>query len=91
MTIHPSWIKAGGIALEIMEGKHDDDLDTIAQACKVRLKSMFRKNQKVKLVNTRNLDFEGAIGTVDKVHTKTVAVAVNGTVLNVPPHMLEAV
>lgn len=37
-NIHPSWVRAGGIALEIMEGKHDGDLTTIAQACKTRTK-----------------------------------------------------
>ena len=89
-AIHPSWIKTGGIALEIMEGKHDDNLESIAQACKSRVKSMFRKNQRVKLINTRNVELDGAQGMIEKVNSKTVSVILDdGRSYNVPPRMLE--
>jgi hypothetical protein len=77
-AIHPSWQKAGGVALEIMEGKHDDSLDTIAQACRVRMKDRFRPGQTVKLVGTRNPEYEGKTAIIGKVNSKTVTVGIGG-------------
>lgn len=89
-AIHPSWVKAGGVALEIIEGKHDDDLESIAQACRVRVKSMFRKNQRVKLVGTRNVQIDGSEGIIEKVNSKSISVILDdGRGYNVPPRMLE--
>lgn len=42
--IHPSWIQTGGLALEVMQGKHDDlsGLDAIRQAAKSRGEFLYR-------------------------------------------------
>lgn len=64
------------IAAEIIDGKHDDDLDYIAQAVKARIKMRFRKGDRVKLVGTRNPEIDGKVGTVLKVNAKTVSVGV---------------
>jgi hypothetical protein len=91
-SIHQSWHKVGGVALEIMEGKHDDDLEHISNACGVRVKMMFPQNKQVRLVGTGNVSFEGEVGFVQKPHVKTVAVAIPGKgIVNVPPRMLEIV
>lgn len=96
--IHPSWFKAGGLALEIMQGKHDDQLDAISQACKSRLKDRFRRGAKVRLQGTRNVDLDGQEATIVKVNAKTVTVGLGDKdefgyerEYNVPPHMLVAV
>ena len=102
--IHPSWFKAGSdIAVAIMQGQHDSELETIANACKVRLKQMFRKGQKVKLVGTKNVDIDGKIATITKVNQKSISIGIGtpktefGSTYypegeyNVPPRMLEAV
>jgi hypothetical protein len=97
-NIHPSWVKAGGVALEIMEGKHDAHLNTIADACNKRLKAMFRKGQQVRLTGTRNVELEGQVGVVLKVNPKRITVGLGErgqfgyeSEYNVPPHMLEVV
>lgn len=102
--IHPSWFKAGSeIAIAIMQGQHDSELETIANACKVRLKQMFRKGQKVKLVGTKNAEIDGKIGRIVKVNQKSITVGIGEPKVefgeqywpegsyNVPPRMLEAV
>jgi hypothetical protein len=93
MTIHPSWVKVGGVPLEIMEGKHDDALESIQNACRVRLKSKFRKNQRCRLVGTRSVELDGKEVVIEKVNSKSVSVRLidGGVGYNVPPRMLEAV
>jgi hypothetical protein len=103
MTIHPSWVNVGGIPLEIMEGKHDDVLESIQNACRVRLKSKFRKGQKCRLVGTKSVELDGKTVTILKVNPKSISVGVGepdeafgGTYYpegsyNVPPRMLEAI
>jgi hypothetical protein len=91
-TVHPSWVKHGGLPLEIMEGKHDDDLEMIQQACMKRVKSRFRPRQQVRLVDTGRVEFEGLTGRIVKPNQKTVSVDVDGHgVLTVPHRMLEIV
>ena len=100
MTIHPSWVKVGGIPLEIMEGKHDDVLESIQNACRVRLKDRFRKGQKCRLTGTKSVELDGKIVTILKVNAKSISVGVgeanqwggyDAGSYNVPPRMLEAV
>jgi len=102
MTIHPSWVKVGGVPLEIMEGKHDDVLESIQNACKTRLKVRFRKGQKCRLIGTHNVELDGKTVTIIKVNAKSISVGVGDPTneygetyypegsYNVPPRMLEA-
>ena len=70
------------LAGEILDGAHDEDLANISAACAARVKRMFRKGQAVKLVNTRSVDLEGALGKVIKVNTKTVTVGVGTSIID---------
>jgi hypothetical protein len=91
------------IAREILDGKHDENLDQIDQAVKYRKKSMFRAGAKFKLVGTKNPELDGQIATVIRVNTKRIAVGVGEQTeeygfktwsvgeYNVPAHMLVAV
>lgn len=100
-NIHPSWVKLGGIPLAIMEGKHDDVLDAIQDACKKRTKSLFRKGQKCKLVGTKDITLDGKTVTIIKVNQKSISIGVGTPTTeygetyypdgsyNVPPRMLE--
>jgi len=102
-TIHPSWVKVGGVPLEIMEGKHDDVLESIQNACKTRLKMRFRKGQKCRLTGTHNVELDGKTVTIIKVNPKSISVGVGDPVTqygetyypegsyNVPPRMLASV
>jgi hypothetical protein len=98
LRIHPSWVKEGGIVLEIMEGRHDAALDMIQQACRARLKTQFRKGQTMRLTGTRNVELDGMLATIIKINAKTVTVGVGPKnsfggyerEYNVPPRMLEA-
>ncbi len=100
-------VKDSPLAMEIWEGKHDGDIELIQLACAARLKGMFRKGAKVRLVGTRNPELDGKIGTVLKVNPKRVSVGV-GTLqregsgdfsyevwsdgeFNVPPAMLQVI
>jgi hypothetical protein len=88
---------------EIVDGKYDDILAYIPQACAARVKTRFRKGAKVRLTGTKNVQLDGKVGTVIKVNTKTVVVGIgtptteygitlyDGGEYNVPPTMLEAV
>lgn len=86
-------------ARAIMAGELDSDLGWIAQACKARLKRMYVKGAQVRLVGTKNPEFEGKVGTIMKLNTKTVSVGVGekddygfyAHELNVPTHMLAPV
>ena len=101
--IHPSWVKVGGVPLEIMEGKHDDVLESIQNACKTRLKMRFRKGQKCRLTGTKSVELDGKVVTIIKVNPKSISVGVGDPKTefgetyypdgsyNVPPRMLEAV
>lgn len=100
VRVHPSWEVVGGIPLAIVKGEHDDVLESIQNACKVRVKSMFRKGQKCKLVGTKSVELDGKIVTILKVNAKTVSVGVGDPnnwggydegSYNVPPRMLEAI
>lgn len=100
--IHPSWADAGEVALAIMRGDHDEMLRHIQQACTTRLKGMWRKGMRVKLVGTRSVDLEGREAVILKVNTKTIAVGVGtattdqwgttyeGGEYNVSPNLLQA-
>jgi hypothetical protein len=72
--IHPSWNDAGEVALAIMRGDHDDMLRHIQQACTTRLKGLWRKGMKVKLVGTRSVDLEGKEAVILKVNQKSITV-----------------
>lgn len=94
--IHPSWEKAGGMALEIMKGLHDDELDVIQQACRARFKSIYRKNARCILRGTRNVEIDGKECVIIKVNTKSISVGLGKKdqfgyekEYNVPAHMLE--
>lgn len=93
--IHPSWIKLGGLPLEIMQGKHDDDLENIRQAVTARIKSRFQRGQRVVLKGTRNVELDGQEVTIIKVNQKSITVGVGKRdqfgyekEYNVPPKML---
>lgn len=92
MTIHPSWVKIGGVPLEIMEGEHDDVLESIQNACRVRLKNKFHKGQRCRLIDTKSVELDGKEVVITKVNSKSISVTVveNGVGYNVPPRMLEA-
>lgn len=97
--IHPSWAKSE-VALAIMRGDHDADLETIRQAAVKRVKSMWRKGMQVRLVGTKSVDLDGATATIIKVNQKSITVGVGpattdqwgteyeGGEYNVPPAML---
>lgn len=90
------------LAAEILDGKHDADLDYIRQACAHRLKMRFRKGTAVRLTGTRNAHLEGKEGVILKVNARSISVGVgkaetdqwgttyDGGEYNVPPAMLEA-
>lgn len=87
-----TWEEVGGVALAIINGEHDADLQYIHQACGQRLKRMFRKGQRVKLVGTKSVELEGKLGTIEKVNTKSVSVFVDERGgFNVSPNLLELV
>lgn len=71
-----TWESIGGIAYEIIEGKHDDELDYIAQACKQRLKQRFRVGGKYVLTGTKNVALDGQTVTILKVNQKSISVGV---------------
>lgn len=85
-----TWDEVGGVALAIINGEHDSDLQYIQQACGQRIKRMFRKGQRVKLVGTTNVELEGKVGTIEKVNTKTISIWLDdGGGFNVSPNLLE--
>lgn len=87
-----TWEDVGGVAHAIIKGEHDADLQYIQQACTQRFKRMFRKGQRVRLINTGNVELEFKEGVIEKVNTKTVSVAIPGTAgYNVSPNLLELV
>ena len=87
-----SWNDVGGVALEIVNGEHDKDLQWIYQACGARLKRMFRKGQQVRLVDTGSVELDFKIGTIMKVNTKSVSVSIPDVGdYNVSPNLLELV
>jgi hypothetical protein len=64
------------VVTEILEGKHDADLDYIAQACKARVKRMFRRGQRVTITECSDPKLRGREAVVVKVNQKTVSIAV---------------
>lgn len=87
-----TWEDIGGVAHAIIKGEHDADLWWIHQACGQRLKRMFRKGQKVKVVQTSNPELHGRVGTIDRVNQKTVGVRIEGLGgFNFSPNSLEVV
>ena len=76
VKVHPSWEKAGGVALAIMRGEHDAELDYIRQACTQRLKSRFRKNMRCRLKDTKNVQIEGKECVILKVNQKSITVGI---------------
>jgi hypothetical protein len=89
-------------AAAILNGEMDADLDYIAQAIKARVKTQFRRGQKVTLTGTKNPSLEGKAATIIKVNVKTVTVGVGEPMedwgmtiysegeFNVPTRMLKA-
>lgn len=89
---HKTWDEVGGVALEIIQGKHDKDLSYIHQACGQRLKRMFRKGQQVRLVGTNSVELEFKVGVIEKVNTKSISVRIPDVGgYNVSPNLLELV
>jgi hypothetical protein len=98
-----TWKDIGGIAYEIIEGKHDDELDYISQACKQRLKQRFRVGGRYVLQGTKNVALDGQTVTIIKVNQKSISVGVGEVETlygrpyypageyNVPAHMLAPV
>lgn len=87
-----TWEEVGGVALAIVNGEHDKDLQYIHQACGARLKRMFRKGQKVRLVDTGNVELDFKVGVIEKVNTKSVSVRIPDVGgYNVSPNLLELV
>ena len=87
-----TWDEVGGVALQIINGEHDKDLQYIQQACGQRLKRMFRKGQKVRLVDTGSVELDFKVGTIEKVNTKSVSVTIPDVgAYNVSPALLELV
>lgn len=87
------------LAAEILEGKHDKDLDWIVAAAAARNKNRFRPGVTVRLTGTRNPTLDGLTGTVIKMNPKRATVGIGpvgqfGTYereYNVPPSMLEII
>jgi hypothetical protein len=87
-----TWEDVGGIALEIIRGEHDADLQYIQQACGQRIKRMYRKGQRVKLVGTKNVELDGKIAVITKVNTKTLSITIPDVgEYNVSPALVEAI
>lgn len=88
---------------EIIDGKHDDELEQIQSVAAWRMKNLWRKGMPVRLKGTKNADLEGQVGVILRVNQKTVGVGVgkattdqwgttyDGGEYNVPPRMLEAI
>ena len=86
------WSEVGGLAEEIIDGKHDENLEYIQIACQSRVKRMFRKGQRIKLKGTESVVLEGAEGRIEKINTKSISVILDSHgPYNVPPRMLEVV
>jgi hypothetical protein len=84
--------EVGGVTAAILAGEHDAELQYIHQACGARLKRMFRKGQRVRLVGTRNVELDLKVGTIEKVNTKTISVEIPEVgIYNVSPNLLELV
>ena len=92
MTRPKTWDEVGGVAQAIINGEHDADLSYIQQACRQRIKRMFRRGQRVKLVGTKSVELDGKIGTIQKVNTKTISITIPDVgEYNVSPNLLELV
>ena len=92
MAQRRTWEDIGGVANAIIKGEHDDDLWWISQACGQRLKRVFRKGQRVKVVGTDNPALYEKMGTVKQVNPKTIGVDVEGVGrMNFSPNLLQAV
>lgn len=86
------WSDVGGVAHAIIKGEHDADLSYIQAACTQRLKQMYRKGTRVKLVGTRNPHIDGMEGVILKANTKSLTVRLdNGQEYNVIPGLLELI
>lgn len=91
------------LAARILDGEYDTDLDYIEQAARARAKrvaaeSGIRVGARVRLINTRNPELEGAEGVVVKRNPKTYVVGLGERdqfgyprEFNVPRQLLEAV
>ena len=77
-----TWESVGGVALEIINGTHDDELAYIQQACtqriKARMRSQFRKHQRIRVKDTGDAMLDGAEGIVQRVNPKSVSVHLDG-------------
>lgn len=103
VRVHKSWESVGGIALAIMKGEHDSELEYIRQACVQRLKSRFRKGLRCRLIGTKNVTIEGKECVILKVNQKSITVGIGEPMTeygrtwypdgeyNVSPRLLEPV
>jgi len=102
MATTKTWRDASPVAAEIIEGKHDEELNYISQACSARLKQMFRKGARIEVISGQKM---GITGTVLKVNPKRISVGLGEKVVehageawqydkwsegewNIPPSML---
>lgn len=88
---------------EIIDGKHDDELEAIQSVAAWRFKNLWRKGMPVRLKGTKSPVLEGKTGVIVRVNQKTATVGVgkattdqwgttyDGGEYNVPPRMLEKV
>ncbi|HSE44255.1 MAG TPA: hypothetical protein VLA89_02890 [Gemmatimonadales bacterium] len=86
------WSDIGGLPYAIIQGEHDDDLSYIQMACKQRLKRLYRKGARVRLVGLDNPTVDGCEGRIEKTNQKSVTVILDdGRGYNVVPEFLELV
>jgi len=89
MSTRQTWREVSPIAAEIIEGKYDDQISLIQQACTARLKQAFRKGA---LVEVTQGQLMGVTGTVIKVNPKRVSVDLGERgQWNIPPSSLQVV
>lgn len=73
-----TWRDASPVAAEIIEGKHDDELNYIQQACSARLKRQFRKGARIEVISGQKM---GITGIVLKVNPKRISVGLGEKVV----------
>ena len=71
-TTTKTWRDVSPTAANIIEGKHDEELSYIADACSARLKRMFRKGARIEVISGQKI---GVTGIVTKVNPKRISVA----------------
>ena len=67
-----TWKDVSLVAADIIEGKHDAELNYISDACSARLKRMFRKGARIEVISGQKI---GTTRIVTKVNPKRISVA----------------